>query len=264
MNPEVVALERAALAAWPAEEAVWHHGWCFRAMRGVTRRANSVWAGPLVQEAPLAPAIGAAEAFYAVRGLPCLFQVAPGAAPDTLDGALAARGYEVEAPVSVRGRSLLLYFPPERPACEVAVVIEREPSPRWFDLSASGRFSGVQEVYRGLLDRLGDRAAYARVELDGRCVAVGLGVVDGERCGLFAMHTEPAYRRRGLARRIVEAIASHAHGRGARDLYLQVERDNEAALALYDQLGFVERYGYHYRRQCDSPSARTSSGTLTS
>jgi N-acetylglutamate synthase len=263
MNPEVVALERAALAAWPAEELVWHHGWCFRAMRGVTRRANSVWAGPL-ESASLAAAIDAAETFYAARGLPCLFQVAPGAAPDDLDRTLAARGYVSEAPVSVRGRCSVVNFRSERAPCDAPVLVEGALSPRWFELSASGRFSTVQEVYRGLLERLGDRAAYARVELDGRCVAVGLGVVEGERCGLFAMHTEPAYRRRGLAGRIVEAIASHAHQRGARDLYLQVERDNEAAVALYDQLGFVERYGYHYRRQCDSPSARTKSGMLTS
>jgi predicted GNAT family acetyltransferase len=55
------------------------------------------------------------------------------------------------------------------------------------------------------------------------------------------------YRRRGLARSIVSGIAHAAVGQGVKTLYLQVERENEMARAVYKKLGFAERYGYHYR-----------------
>ena len=40
---EIARLEHLAFAAWPAEEVVAVEGWRLRAMRGVTRRANSVF-----------------------------------------------------------------------------------------------------------------------------------------------------------------------------------------------------------------------------
>jgi ribosomal protein S18 acetylase RimI-like enzyme len=46
---------------------------------------------------------------------------------------------------------------------------------------------------------------------------------------------------------VLAALARWAAERGARRLYLQVERDNPAALGLYARAGFRERYGYHYR-----------------
>jgi ribosomal protein S18 acetylase RimI-like enzyme len=62
------------------------------------------------------------------------------------------------------------------------------------------------------------------------------------------MHTLAEFRRRGLGRALLEAAARKAVQAGASTLYLQVERDNPAALSFYQNAGFVERYGYHYRR----------------
>jgi GNAT superfamily N-acetyltransferase len=80
-------------------------------------------------------------------------------------------------------------------------------------------------------------------------VASGLGVVDGARAGIFAMLTVPERRGEGAATALLVALGRWATERGARELYLQVERDNPAALALYARAGFRERYGYHYRRE---------------
>ena len=53
---------------------------------------------------------------------------------------------------------------------------------------------------------------------------------------LFA---EPTMRRRGIARRLVEAIRQAASDAGALRLSLQTESDNAAALALYRHCGFT-------------------------
>ena len=53
---------------------------------------------------------------------------------------------------------------------------------------------------------------------------------------LFA---DPAVRRQGIARRLVETIQQAASDAGALRLSLQTEPDNAAALALYRQCGFT-------------------------
>jgi ribosomal protein S18 acetylase RimI-like enzyme len=55
--------------------------------------------------------------------------------------------------------------------------------------------------------------------------------------------------------------AGWAAGRGARQLYLQVEEDNQPALRLYGRLGFRPSHRYHYRvTPAAAPSARPGPG----
>ncbi len=48
----------------------------------------------------------------------------------------------------------------------------------------------------------------------------------------------PAYRGRGIGRRLMEAAIEHARSHGGRQVVLQVRRDNEPAKRLYQSLGF--------------------------
>src|SRR5690349_15289164 len=52
------------------------------------------------------------------------------------------------------------------------------------------------------------------------------------------LFVDPAMRRQGIARRLVETIRQAATGAGALRLSLQTETHNAAALALYRQCGF--------------------------
>ena len=49
----------------------------------------------------------------------------------------------------------------------------------------------------------------------------------------------PAYRRQGIARRLMEAITTHVENRGGRVILLQVVKDNQSAIDLYKSLGYV-------------------------
>ncbi len=51
--------------------------------------------------------------------------------------------------------------------------------------------------------------------------------------------TDPAYRRRGIARRLMEAALDHARARGAERVSLQVRNENTPAKDLYVDLGFT-------------------------
>jgi ribosomal protein S18 acetylase RimI-like enzyme len=55
------------------------------------------------------------------------------------------------------------------------------------------------------------------------------------------------YRRRGLAARVLRALAGWGATNGATRCYLQVEDTNVAARALYGGLGFARHHRYRLR-----------------
>jgi N-acetylglutamate synthase len=239
-------LERLAYSSWPAAEVRDLDGWRLRFTGGVTRRANSVFTNDGRGTAPLDDRIGAVENFYRERGEPARFQLSPLARPAELDAELAARGYAVEAPTAIEVAETRAAA--RSAEGSTAVRIEPRLFDDWFEISGRrGRFSDTQDVYRGLLERLGGRALYALALDSNEPAAVGLLVIDAGWAGIFSMLTLPSHRGRGLARALVGAMARQALVRGVERLYLQVERDNRAARRLYAASGFSERYRYHYR-----------------
>jgi ribosomal protein S18 acetylase RimI-like enzyme len=245
----VGALEASAFAAWPAAQTETLDGWRLRFMHGVSRRANSVWPGAAVGLRSLDERVDRVEQWYAARGLRAAFQLSPASHPAALDAALAARGYAIDAPVSIQVASARVVA---GGAPRVPVRAHAMRTEEWFDIAARrSRFANVVDVYRGLLDRIGAAARYAVADVGGEPAAVGLGVVGtalGEGCmGIFSMLTLPAGRRRGAAHAVLTALAARALQEGVDRLYLQVERDNAPALALYRGASFREAYGYHYR-----------------
>jgi GNAT superfamily N-acetyltransferase len=247
LAPQLLEIEEQALAGWPAAEVEALAGWQLRAMSGVSRRANSVWTARAQGLLPLETRIAQAESFYRERGLPPSFQISAHSEPAGLDAALAARGYLIDSPVSVQvARAQVAASVP--PALDVRAEVAPQMSDLWFELSARrGRFASVQDVYRGLLTRLGPRALFAMAFVGGSPAAVGLGVRGERWLGISSMFTLPEQRGRGAARAILRALAAHAEARDDPSLYLQVEQSNLAALALYAQMGFVHHHGYHYR-----------------
>lgn len=243
----ILDLEARAFAAWPAAEVALVGGWPARFMSGVSRRANSVWTLRDEGGGDLDARVAAVERFYRERGARPTFHVIPGSSlPPGLDEALAARGWVVDAPVAVEVAPAEAVARPHEDGA--AVTVSPALGEAWFDVSGrQGRFAAVQDTYRGLLGRLAGRALFALASVEGRPAAVALGVIDGAWMGVFSMATLPAYRRRGLASAALRALAAAGRERGARDLYLQVERDNAPARALYERHGFREAYAYHYR-----------------
>jgi GNAT superfamily N-acetyltransferase len=244
-NDPVETVERCAFDAWPAEEMEAMAGWRLRAMRGISRRANSAWTFEATGETPVEERVDRAERWYGSRGLAPSFQVAMRARPEGLDAFLEERGYVVDAPVSIQVAATS-DVPVAANGCDA--VVTRACTDEWFGISAHrGRFAKVAGVYRALLERIGSGARFAVARVDGQPAGVGLGVVGQGWMGVFSMLTLPSARRRGAARAVLSAFAETARDEGIESLYLQVERDNAAAIALYAAASFRELYGYHYR-----------------
>ncbi|WP_406395172.1 GNAT family N-acetyltransferase [Streptomyces sp. NBC_00887] len=60
-----------------------------------------------------------------------------------------------------------------------------------------------------------------------------------EMC-LYELSVDAAYRRRGIGRALTEALAAVARERGCYDMWVGVERDNDAAMATYRSAGACE------------------------
>ena len=247
----ILELERAAFEAWQAEEIVALGPWRLRFMRGVTNRANSVWAGPGEPDGGFARAIDAAEAFYAARNLAPTFQITP-SADARLDALLAERGYSSFDEVSMQTADASRVANGEARLGATAHCEDALSEP-WFDLSGRrGRFRSEDvAVYRAFLERIAQRAGFAIASSapNAEPGAVGLTILAPPLAGIFSMLTLPSHRRRGLAAAILRELARFAQTRGSRRLYLQVEVANTPAQALYTHAGFSEAYRYHYRRR---------------
>lgn len=90
-------------------------------------------------------------------------------------------------------------------------------------------------------------------ETGGAPAAIGRCVVDGRWAGFAAVEVDPALRRRGLATRVMAALARRALDEGASAAWLQVETDNVGARGLYAGMGFAAHHAYHhYRHHCRS------------
>ena len=101
----LVAIERAAVAAWPALETADIDGWLWRYSGGGSQRANSVSALGF-QGADADAAIAEAEARYRARGASPLFQVCHVNAPGDLDERLQRRGYRLQEPCTALAKSM--------------------------------------------------------------------------------------------------------------------------------------------------------------
>lgn len=82
---------------------------------------------------------------------------------------------------------------------------------------------------------------------------------------VLTLAVEPAMRRRGVARALLDAGLAQAAFMGAQEAFLEVAADNPAALALYRQAGFEQaghRGGYYNRAGSESVDALVLRRTL--
>jgi N-acetylglutamate synthase len=251
-------IEEACWNAFPSLRQVLLGPWLIRFSAGLTRRANSV--NPLSRECQdIAAAIAAGEALYHAQGLPVIFRV-PSIVDPALDRELAARGYMRE------GESCVLYGAIEglnlgagglatelaAGASDPAVRLLPSPATEW--LAAMARLQGHTPaqgaIYRRIVGAIAIPARFALLAEGGAPAGLAYGAIHDGLLTYESVITDPAVRRRGVARRVIASLAAWAQGSGATGACLEVEAGNTPARARYAGcvLG-TELYRYHYRRE---------------
>jgi GNAT superfamily N-acetyltransferase len=244
-----VEIEQIAAFGWRAIETVRLGDWLLRASAGFTRRANSALAiGDPGCE--LDRALATLSDWYVERGLPPVVMIAEGATPPGLAEALVERGWSSLSHSHVMTGEVAhaLRAMPDAVGRAVdsglALRLDETPDEAWY-ACYSEESARVTEAARQVLE---DHPAllFASLRDRDRAVAVARVAVDSRWCGLAAVRVAEDRRRSGLGAAITLAAGKEAARRGGRHVYLQVEVDNSAAIALYRRLNLRVHHDYRY------------------
>lgn len=235
-------VETAAYRSWPARQLEEYDNWQLRYADGFSRRGNSLYpagSSALDYETKL----HYCRDWFRDRGLDLVVRQTP-ASEAGVDELLAERGFSLEGETDVMVAELPAFAP------RVSPLLAPQPSTRWWDAMASMWRIGLsrQSGWRGIIERIDLPAAYG-LQIDGQeDIAAGLAVVDGSWVGLFEVVVAEERRRHGIGADFTRSLLAWGRSQGADRAYLQVVKENEAAIALYETLGFGHAYTYWYRR----------------
>jgi N-acetylglutamate synthase len=243
----MVDLERLAARGWQGTSIQRLGDWLLRAGSGFTGRANSV----LTLGSPGCPpdvALRRVEDFYRRHDLAPQFQVPLGPETSSIDAELARRDWAAVnlSWVLVADLAASLTRCATRPDLPAA-TFEPTPSAQWL----------AGYLYRG--SPLPDSAVavlcnaspvvFGSLTDSGGHLAVVRGALTGDWLGVTALTVAKDRRRDGAGTHLMAELRRWAMSQGARNVYLQVAAENQAALRLYDRLGFAKHHAYHYRRR---------------
>ncbi len=95
----------------------------------------------------------------------------------------------------------------------------------------------VTDSIAGLTRLIREPAALLLIAVgDDRIVGSVIGGWDGWRGNIYRLAVTPAYRRRGIARRLVEAVSDALFAKGAERLSALVEHEHQWATRFWDSL----------------------------
>ena len=250
--PELLSrIEDAGIIASAPREQRWIDGWLVRFSPGKAKRARcvqAVGAGRL----PLDERIARSLAVFAEAGLQPYFRITPFSQPAGLDEALAARGMETIDDTRVMVASLdagaaLLDEDGVAPNAATFRAVDGDSFAEWVGRqrgsSPEARAAHAERIRQSPVRH----RALAIFDAEGRTLAGGQVVVEGDLAGLYDVHSIEVVRGRGLARALCRELLRIAAGEGARVAYLQVDAGNAPARRVYERLGFADAYAYHYR-----------------
>jgi [ribosomal protein S18]-alanine N-acetyltransferase len=92
-------------------------------------------------------------------------------------------------------------------------------------------------------------------EIDGRIVGYACHLIVAGDAHLANMAVHPDYRRKSVARRLLDSILRLALDESCEQILLEVRPSNEAARKFYERAGFIELYrrtGYYHRPREDA------------
>lgn len=239
-------IEHATLLAWPALEEVSDRSWSARFARGYTKRANSIHCLDPADDADAARRIDALAEHYRQRGLRPVFRLTPLAGP-AISAALDEKGWDNYEPSQVLSMPLDTR---QRPVPATTRYFEAA-DPEWRHLQ--GAMADYQPETSALLGEILEQLtvpARGVIVYDDAQQPAGaaLAIVAQGTAVFLNVVVDAAKRGQGLGRAVMHASLNWTAQMGATNAAIQVLADNDAALALYRSLGFVDAYGYHYRR----------------
>lgn len=260
-------IEEISLNAWPSHKIELYDGWLIRFSHNYTYRTNSVeQVGH--SSIPVDEKITYCEKVYENYHTPANFKINPLLDP-SFDRMLEERGYEIRHVTEVMTMPIEHFIPYRQISAEYEYYGRNSGLPSFIEypdnilvqlrdritddwIASLFRLNGttnptLRRIVPSMFKAIPKETIVAFIEIDGRTVASGLGILDRGHVGLYAIYVDASCRRKHFARSICSAILSEAKKKGAAHAYLQVVADNAAAKSLYQSLGFEDFYTYWFR-----------------
>lgn len=241
--------EEAGLNASTPPQQARVDGWLIRLSPGKAKRSRCVNA-QAAGSTPLEHLLTRCRQAFDAAGLPLIVRITPFSQPADLDAQLAAQGWFAFDAADVMVRSDLDRLPGS------ADFLQAIDAPLYAQTVGALRGSSATAITAHAERMLAAPMPYQGFALqdeEGRLLACGQFVREGDIVGLYDIFTPPEHRGRGHALQLCGALLQIAKAQGATQAYLQVGSDNEVAKRLYTRLGFSFAYRYHYRS--DDPAA---------
>ena len=240
-------IEDMSLNAWPSHKMELYDGWILRFSYFYTHRTNSVeqFGNSML---PWREKLAYCENDNNRLGSPPRFKISPVVSPD-FDYTLENRGYEIQHTTEVMTMAL---SDAHIDTHYQDVMLTDEIPDIWinslFDLKGMTNpihRAVVPSMYRAIPKE----TICASIWKDGKIIATGLGILDRDYIGIYAIHVKEKYRGQGFARQICTSLLKEGMTKGAQNAYLQVVKGNTPAKRLYASLGFTDSYTYWFRVQ---------------
>jgi N-acetylglutamate synthase len=236
-------IERATMAAVAPPELEEMRGWLVGYDEGTVSRAKS--AVPLHHDAPDAAAAADIRQRYLARGLAPMFRVPQLASFAGVEAELARLGLESQQPTGVhvaRAANVV------RMGNGSGVMLTSAPDDGWAAVFLGEGFDPKDGASRVRTLTRAPGSLFASIRDGGQTVAAGVLATGHGWASVHGMRTALTHRGRGLATRILSALARQAQERGFENVVLQVETANTTARSLYARCGFEHAWTYAYWR----------------
>ena len=243
--PQVRRMEAVSFRSFPSTSTYFDGTWVIRLTAGhPAKRLNSVNPLDPSDHGDIERRIAIAQHRFESFGRPLIFRLSP-LAPPELDSVLDQGGW-------VRFEESIVMIA-DLEALETEAILDQVPVQdigMWVDtfLELSGE---AREHKPGLAEVIGaiepEVSLFMHRDAESQAVSAVRCVCDNDLAGMFDMVTSEAFRRLGHGRSAVQSALKWAKLKGAKTAWLQVVADNQAAIGLYESLGFREIYRYSYR-----------------
>lgn len=266
-NAYIKLIEEISLNAWPSHKMELYDGWLIRFSHNYTHRTNSVTqvGASLI---PVEEKIAYCEKIYENYHTPSIFKISP-LLDDSFDQLLEKKGYEIQHVTEVMTMDYCDFEPYPNIGAEyeyygrnsglpsfvvypddVIVLLQDRITDDW--INSLFRLNGttnptLRRIVPSMFKAIPKETIVASIEIDGRMVASGLGIMDRGHVGLYAIYVDASCRRKNFARAICSTILTEARKKNAEHAYLQVVQGNTYAKHLYSSLGFKDLYTYWFR-----------------
>ena len=238
IEPEIgsLDLERDSESTWVPQEKENLGDWVLRFSGYESARANSCRLDGRPQES-VDQSLAKIVDWYRARKATAIVQSPK---PGGFDEALARNNFLEVA-------HALYMIAPVSASENPEVIIEKELTPKWFEAVMASDAKAPRLSKELLVSGSFVRFA-SMIDQENKIIATGRVSASADLAMVTTVWVADSYRGTGLAKKIMHALSNEVFNIGHKQIVLQVLKSNEAAVGLYQSLGYEIHHDYAYYR----------------